>query len=150
MLADIYVIKKTRSKKEGIQFLDHFAPDREESCDEYTIPRFSMNPKLEFNKANDLMDYLEQNPNEGQSIYWKNCAERHPNKHAMLFYTSDSYMIFGISMNSFELSDSIYHEECLAEMKAFLKVEHGYITHECPPEDTYPEFIAKMKEIESN
>jgi hypothetical protein len=36
--ADIYVIKKNRSKKLAIQFLDYFLPQREESSNEYLFP----------------------------------------------------------------------------------------------------------------
>lgn len=32
-------------------------------------------------------------------------------------------------------------DKCLIEMKQFLKSDLGYITYECPPEDTYEDFV---------
>ncbi len=58
-LADIYIIKKTRSKKIGLDFINHFIPEREESADCYEFPRFAENTIFVFDKAEDLMTYLE-------------------------------------------------------------------------------------------
>lgn len=52
-LADIYVIKKTRSKKLADDFLNHFLPNRKESADEYFIPEYSDKPTYEFDNASE-------------------------------------------------------------------------------------------------
>lgn len=58
--ADIYVIKKTRSKKLGIEFLNLFLPQREETTDEYLFPQYANEPETEFHNADLLMGYLEK------------------------------------------------------------------------------------------
>jgi hypothetical protein len=148
-LADIYVIQKSRSKTKGIDFLKHFLPMREESADEYFIPQYSENPIIEFDNADDLMTYLESNPEYSQSIYWRNTDESNPNKHGMIFYTKDGNMIFGISRNA-DMSGNLKTEnedECLKEMKDFFNTELGYINYENPPADTYDEFVEIVNQI---
>lgn len=134
--ADIYVIKKSRSKKLGEDFLNHFLPNREESAFEYEIPQYSDDPKILFNKAYDLMEYLEKNISDNHTIYWRNLDSNNTNRHGMIFYTTDGYMIFGISVDV----DPENEAECLSEMKDFLQSDGGYITYECPPETTFEEF----------
>jgi len=143
--ADIYVIKKTRSKKLGLEFLNHFLPFRKESTGEYLIPQYSNNPINEFDNALSVMEFLEFNENYTQSIYWRNLEEESPNAHGMIFYTEDGYMIFGISRDSDEVLTNRKAEACLSSMKEFFGTKQGYITHECPPEDTYEEFLKKVK-----
>ncbi|PTB92994.1 hypothetical protein C9994_13410, partial [Marivirga lumbricoides] len=127
-LADIYVIKESRSKKMGIDFLNHFLPFRKESADEYEIPQYSENPNQKFNNAEDLMTFLESNAEYSQSIYWRNTEEKSLNKHGMIFYTSDGNMIFGISRNA-DMSgnlDTQNEDKCLEEMKVYFDTEMGY------------------------
>lgn len=142
--ADIYVIKKTRSKELGEKFINHFVPKRAESADCYEIPMYRGKVEITFQKAKDLMVYLEENPTVEQSIYWRNLDKENLNRHGMIFYTPDSYMIFGISRNSKDMGtaeNTKDEDECLQEMKDFFETEEGYITYECPPKDTYLEFI---------
>jgi hypothetical protein len=139
--ADIYVIKKTRLKKFGIEFLDHFLPQRKESSDEYLFPQYTDKVETEFQNAESLMDYLEKYPNSEYGIYWRNLDSDNLNRYGMLFYTPDSYMIFGISRYPLDFNNKSNEEECLAEMKNFLETDEGYITYECPPENTYSEFV---------
>lgn len=148
-LADIYVIKESRSKQMGIDFLNYFIPFREQSADEYLIPQYSDVPILEFDNADDLMTYLESNPYHSQSIYWRNRDETNPNKHGMIFYTEDGNMIFGISRNA-DMSDSLNtenEEECLREMKEYFNTEMGYIHYENPPVNTLIEFIEIVNKL---
>lgn len=133
--ADIYVIKKTRSKDYALKFLDTFLPKRKESTDDYVIYTSSSDePKYIFKKVEDLMIYFERNTTIYQSIYWNGTDKNNLNKHAMLFYTIDGYMVFGISR------DYNYKEEGLEEMKSFLRSDKGYIITECPPKDNYSDF----------
>lgn len=146
--ADIYVIKKTRSKKLGISFLNHFLPTREESCDDYEVVKYGENTTIEFNEADSLMDYCEENIKIEHSIYWRNKDDKNLNRHGMIFYTIDSYMIFGISRNHNSLNSTENEELCLTELKDFFKTEEGYITYECIPEETYSKFIDSVKNYE--
>ncbi len=148
-LADIYVIQKSRSKKLGIDFLNHFLPFREESADEYLIPQYSEDPTSKFDNAEELMIFLESNPEYSQSIYWRNKDEENLNKHGMIFYTKDGNMIFGITRNA-DMSGNLNTEnedECLMEMKKYFKTENGYIQYENPPADSYDEFVGIVNEL---
>lgn len=149
-LADIYVIKKTRSKRVGKGFLDHFLPFREETTNEYLIPQFSDNPIQEFNNADDLMVYLEAKHEYDQGIYWVNKDDKSLNKYGMIFYTRDGNMIFGISRNA-DMSGNLNtdnKDKCLREMKHYFKTQLGYIHYENPPAETYDQFVEIVNQIE--
>ena len=148
-LADIYVIKESRSKKIGIEFLNHFLPAREESADEYLIPQYSDEPIQKFDKADEIMSFLEINKEYSQSIYWRNIDDENPNKHGMIFYTSDGNMIFGISRNA-DMTGNLNTDNedgCLNQMKAYFETHLGYIHYENPPASTLNEFIEIVDEL---
>ena len=148
-LADIYLIQKSRSKSKAVDFLNTFLPSREESIDEYFIPQYSDDPIEKFDNADDLMTYLESNPECSQGIYWRNKDENSPNKHGMICYTTDGHMIFGISRNT-DISGNLNtdnEDECLEEMKEFFKSELGYIDYENPPANSYEEFVEIVNEL---
>ena len=141
--ADIYVIHKKTSKKQILEFLDYFVPNRKESQDEYWIPEYSKDPIYEFENANDLMDFMEMNSNFSNKIYWRNLDENSLNKHIMIFYNDDGSVVFGISRDAdsgINLKTN-NEDECLIEMKQFLKSNMAYIAYESPAEDTYEGFI---------
>ncbi|MDI9309756.1 MAG: hypothetical protein QM535_06040 [Limnohabitans sp.] len=141
--ADIYVIHKNATKKQILEFLDYFVPNRKESQDGYWIPEYSGNPIYEFDNANDLMDFMEMNSNFSNRIYWRNLDENSLNKHIMIFYNEDGSVVFGISReedSGINLKTN-NEDKCLIEMKQFLKSDLGYITYECPSEDTYEDFV---------
>ena len=143
--ADIYVIKQTRTKAEGLAFLNHFLSERVESSKVYEVPQYGERTEYEFCKAEDLMDYLEKNQTEPHAIYWRNTDQERPNHTGMLFYTKDGHMIFGISRPSAGIDNLHAETECLAEMMLFLETEAGYFTYECPPETSFPEFMAVVR-----
>lgn len=145
--ADIYVIKRTRSKELANEFINHFLPNNEERAECYELPQFGKETILEFSDVNKLIDYLEINPNEIYQIYWKNLDKENPNCFGMLFYTSDGCIIFGISRDTF-ISDNTNNEDnCLEEMKAFLDTDKGYITYENLPEKTHKKFLNVVNEF---
>lgn len=149
-LADIYIIKESRSKKMGVDFLNYFFPLREESADEYLIPQYLDPPIKKFDNANDLMTYLESNPKYAHSIYWRNMDKKSFNKYGMIFYTKDGNMIFGISRDT-DTSGNLNtdnEDKCLKEMKDYFKTELGYIHYENPPATTYHQFIEIVANLE--
>ena len=145
--SDIYVIKKVRSKNAAIDFLDHCLPQRKENSNFYEVPRFEKKVELEFDNVDELMDYLEEKDKVSHCIYWRNMDDENLNRHGMIFYTSDSYMIFGISRDSYGIDNTKNEDNCLREMKNFINSEDGYITYECPPEETDFDFIRKVSEF---
>jgi hypothetical protein len=149
-LADIYVIKKTRSKKLADQFLNHFLPNREQSAKDYLIPEYSDKPTHQFNNAYDLMSFLELNKNYSNRIYWRNKDDENSNKHGMIFYNEDGSMIFGISRNA-DMSGNLNtdnEDQCLTEMKKYFDTNLGYIHYENPPVDSYKEFVEIVNKLE--
>ena len=148
--ADIYVIKKTRSKKLADDFLNHFLPNRQESADEYLIPEYSDNPTCEFDNADELMSFLEKNENYSNRVYWQNTDEKNLNKHGMIFYNEDGTMTFGISRDA-DMSGNLKTEnedQCLTEMKKYFDTNLGYIHYENPPAKSYDEFVEIVNELE--
>lgn len=145
--ADIYIIKKTRSKQAGWHFLNHFLPFRENSAVEFEVPQYAEEPLMVFQVAEDLMDYLEKQPTVPYGLYWQNIDPTALNRHGMLFYTKDGYLIFGISRYAVSIEDTSNEEACLAEMKAYFKTKEGYITYECPPEDDYEHFMQVVQSV---
>lgn len=145
-LADIYVFQKSRSKQLVLDFLNHFIPFREESAVAYVVPQYAEDPIKEFKHAEDLMTFLEKHTHFGQSIYWRNTDANSLNLHAMVFYTEEGNMIFGISRTA-EKAEEIEDTnqfECLDEMKAFFNTDVGYIDYENPPEEPYFEFKRRV------
>lgn len=151
--ADIYVIKKNRSMQLVLDFLDHFLPDRKEGADEYYIPEYADEPDLQFEKAEELMEYLEQDNEFTSRIYWRNLDKDNLNRHGMIFYLKGGYMVFGISRDAKGMENTKNEEDCLRQMVCFLGTNEGYITYECIPEDNYEDFIEAVvayKKIFSN
>lgn len=146
--ADIYVLVETRSKKMAVEFLNYFLPVREESANEYLIPQYSDNPMYTFKKAYDVMNFLELNQDCEQSIYWRSADEDSINKHAMIFYTTDGCMIFGISRYTDESTKN--EDSCLEQMKQFFKTDLGYIDYENPPVKSKKEFVEIVEKLKAN
>lgn len=149
-LADIYVILKTRSRKLGLHFINHFLPNHVESSDGYELHWPGYPVRRSFNTADELMRFLEINRFEEHRIYWRNSDKNSPNKHGMIFYTVDSCMIFGISRESFGIVDTSNEDECLEEMKSFFNTENGYITYESPPKMTLKDFLSIVLPVSDN
>lgn len=150
--ADIYIALKTRSKQKGIDFLNHFLPQREESADGYEFPQYSNKSEIEFDSVDELMNQLETEKNSEYNLYWRNTDESNPNKHGMLFYTKDEAIIFGISRDAdiFGHLNTKNEDECLILMKEYFQTKIGYITYEDTPTDTYNEFVEKVNELKNN
>ncbi len=150
--ADIYIAVKTRYKQKGIDFLNHFLSQREESADEYEFPQYTSKTEIEFDSVDDLMNYLETDKNAEYNLYWRSTDNSNPNKHGMLFYTKDEAIIFGISRDA-DIggnSNTENEDECLNLMKEYFQTDIGYITYEDTPSDSYNEFIEKVNELKNN
>ena len=142
--ADIYVISERRTQSSINGFLNHFLPLREESADEYCIPQFSDDPEFTYEHAVDVIKYCEENKSEEHAIYWRATNERKP-EHAMVFFLSDGYVIYGLSTNA-RYED--YTASLLNELKQFLDTELGYIAYEaCPDAESYIEFKQYVEKI---
>jgi hypothetical protein len=125
--ADIYVLAESRTEAAVSAFLTHFAPEREQSADEYLIPQRTLHT------ASEVIAYCCSHPSEAQSIYWRRIGDGDP-AHVMAFFTSDARLIFGLSVSE----DAA--ERFFAELRRHAHSDIGYITFESPPPETAAEF----------
>lgn len=129
--ADLYFLIESRDKRKVCAFLDTYLPEREETADDYVVN--NGDESLVLTDLNALMDYLEQNTNVDQVIYWRNLDALNIHRYGMVFYTDDGYMIFGISMEG-RLPNDGHVEDEFTQLKANLKIAIGCITiEESPP-----------------
>ncbi|WP_415891931.1 hypothetical protein ACMXYN_11440 [Neptuniibacter sp. PT8_73] len=128
--SDIYVISDKRDRKSVEEFLNEFLPYRDESADEYEFPQYSDSAEIVFSSADDALNKCIDEPDLDYRLYWRALGEKKP-EHAMVFFLSDGYVIFGLS------TDDAYPEyasELLLKMQSFLGSTLGYIGHEASPD----------------
>ena len=131
--ADVYVLAKSRTEAAVVEFLGHFAPQREQSADEYWIPQHADPPQHIFQTATEVVAYCCNHPTETQPIYWRRVGDGEP-AHLMVFFTSDAQLIFGLSV-----SENVA-DQYLAELRGHAHSDIGYIAFESPPPETAVEF----------
>jgi hypothetical protein len=133
--ADCYVLTHGRTKEAVTAFLDRFLPQRAEYADRYEVPQFSDHPVIEFQTANQLLDFLEHDTRTVHAIYWYN-PEDTTIRAAMALFTSDGQVILGLTCESRHPDDST-EQGCLKELMAFCRSTVGLIEYEKPaPKDT--------------
>ena len=134
-LADIYVLADDRSAYFINSFLNEFLPEREPACDDWFIPEYSDEPELIITSVDELLSYCETHSKVTQRSYWNNTQEKGEPRSAHVFYLSEGKIILGLSTD-----DESLEQPLLESLKAFARTDLGYITYECPPEDTVGEF----------
>ncbi len=93
---DVYVLCPRRSRDTVTAFLDRFMPDRVLNMDEYTIPPFSLHPRVRFEGVDDLIAYLAQHPHEDEYyISWSNTGGDGP-EFAIASFSDDGGLIMGL------------------------------------------------------
>lgn len=137
---DCYFLIDNRNTDLVNTFLKKYLPINKESASEYSVPLFSDNPTNFFSDINDVLMYLEHDGNCEYSIYWHSIESNSVIKHAMVHYTDDGKMIFGISITGNDPMDykivPLFHE-----IKNSFKSHLGCITVEEPPPSNSIEFI---------
>jgi hypothetical protein len=134
---DIYVLSADRTRGAIDRFLDHFAPQREESATEYEVPQYASAPTSVFQHAHEIIDYCVVHPHAAHAIYWRSLAAGDP-AHVMVFFTLDAGMILGMSV-------SRDPQRWLDTLLAFAESDSGYVGFEEPPPTTIAEFYAACK-----
>lgn len=107
--------------------------------DEFLLPQFSDSYKFIYNSVEELIFYLDSNPNVDYIIYWANQADNSEFKQFTLQYTDDGKMIIGISIVGRE-PDSKRSIEIFKEVRNHLNSQQGCITVEEPPPNNSIEF----------
>jgi hypothetical protein len=131
--ADIYVLARSRDEATVTTFLDHFAPDREETQDEYTIPQNAGEPRMTLGSAAEVVSHCCLHPAETQSIYWRRVGDGDP-AYGMVFFTSDGCLILGLSVAESNA------QALLSELRKHTRSDYSYATVESPPPDSGAEF----------
>lgn len=146
--ADCYVLANKRTTDFITSFLDHFLPDRSEAANIYNIPQFSEPPEIVFDRADDLINYLEQSPNELHAVYWLN-NQVAALRGAMCIFTSDGQVIFGLYCETLR-PDTRVEDSYLHRLQEFCDSAQGLILYEEPaPQDTAA-FLERVKAKEHN
>lgn len=137
--ADSYVLLNSRSRSIMRKFLETFLPRREEMTDEYLIPMYATQPQYTFTNADELMAFLENNPGEEHSIYWRNLDKQEEIKFGMVFYTTDGRIIVGVSTVGKSPSELTVVSSYI-RLKNYFNSDTGCITIEEPPPSNSVEF----------
>ena len=133
--ADVYVLAKSRSEAAVVEFLAHFAPQREQSAGEYWVPQHADSPRHLFRAASEVITYCCRHPTETQSIYWRRFGDGEL-AHVMVFFTSDAQLIFGLSVG--ENAADRFH----AELRKYAHSDIGYIASRVRHRRRQPSFAS--------
>lgn len=130
---DIYVLSQHRSATAAAAFLEEFAPNREQSALDYPFPEFAEQPSVVFGTAPEAIDFCDSQPNETQSIYFRNLGAGAA--HVMVFFTSDGALILGLSVVD-------QAEKWLGRLEEFAGSKVSLMAFETAPPLTIAEFVA--------
>ncbi len=125
--ADCYCLIPSRAEKEIFEFLDYFMKERQYASDEFYIEDESFTKEFEI--AHEFFLFLEEHPTVSSGIYWSNNNFKSLYCHAMVFYTNDEQMIFGISTPA-EHPNATNAIQVYKELKEFTNAKFGCITIE--------------------
>lgn len=137
---DCYFLIDQREREIVNGFLNDIFPLRSVTTDDFVVANGTV-----IQDVSVLMKYLESNLSEEQSIYWENKNESSPYKHAMVFYTDDGKMIFGVTL----IGKSPEKEQVIKDflkIKSYLGTQVACMTVEEAPPYNSVEFIDFCKE----
>jgi hypothetical protein len=140
MTQELYALGSNRSTRFAIAFLDHFAPNRKPCSDDYPVPESVDQPEVIFESEAEILAYLEAHPKEPYGLYWNDKASKEYEQ-AMLFYTSDGMVIFGLAC------EETTAEKRMQELRKFVGAEWAMMGWEQRPPETSTEFIALCKKV---
>jgi hypothetical protein len=133
MTQEFYALGSNRCAKAVRSFLDHFLPNREPCCSDYPLPENSDTPKTILKTESEILDYMENHPEEPYGLYWDDAGTSYTQ--VMLFYTRDSKVIFGLA------EDTVDQARKLKELADFVGAKYSMYGSEQRPPDTSCEFI---------
>ncbi|HTI72788.1 MAG TPA: hypothetical protein VMF06_22635 [Candidatus Limnocylindria bacterium] len=134
MTQEFYALGNTRNVGEIRNFLDHFLPHREPTRVDYPVPENSDLPKYLFKTESEILNYLETHSGEPYGLYWNDAGGSRAQ--AMLFYTTDGKVIFGLA------NDEPEPGKTLKELADFVGATYSMFGSEQRPPETTREFIA--------
>ena len=134
MTQELYALSNKRSAHTIRGFLDHFLPNRKSCCDDYPVPEFSDVPQCVLTTESEILEYMECHPDETYGLYWDDAGKSYAQ--AMVFYTSDGNVIFGLA------EDTAEPTKRLKDLADFVGATYSMLGSEERPPDTAHEFIA--------
>lgn len=134
MTQEYYALGAGRSAAAVLRFLDFFLPRRVPVCDDYPVPELADTPRLVLRSESEILEYLERHTAEPYSLYWND--PQGTGAQAMLFYTRDGNVIYGLA------DWSAAPSERLEELGRFVGATFCTLGTEQRPPDTTPEFVA--------
>jgi hypothetical protein len=138
-LYDLYVLSPDRCAGTIDAFMARFGKGMEEAASDYAIPRFASTPFVVFGSAAEAISYLLAHGSEPYAIYYRpNTMMEHGIRNAMLYFTEDNKMIFGITV---ECGDRFQLTKLLQAIAETVHGTNGYLTVETPPPLSAPQFI---------
>lgn len=131
---ECYVLAPQRTAKILWDFLDTVLPKRRNYLKVFPVPETALKPQHQFDKIEELVDFLEKNPKEAYGLYWDNVEPKTPFQ-AIVFFTVDGGMILGVA----ELGDQ--GEETLKALAKQTGATFGTIVTNERPVENVPDFI---------
>ena len=123
---DIYVLGRDRSEEASLDFLNAFAPRREQSRDEYLTTDGGSCESVEA-----VVRFCAIHLKEKQSIYCRNLSKGPA--HVMVFFNVDGSVIWGLSVSK----DA---RRWLTKLRQHSGSQLGCVTFEEPPPETADDF----------
>jgi hypothetical protein len=139
MTQEFYALGRDRSAITVLAFLNHFLPQRDPCADDYPVPEGADVPTVILRNEPEILEYLAQHPSEPYGLYWNDAAAQ-SGAQAMVFYTRDAHVIFGLA------EDAAEPARRLSELAAFVGATYSMIDSERRPPDTADAFMARCAE----
>ena len=135
-----YYLVNNREYKVILNFIENNFIVKKELANEYPVPQYSNFTERTFTSDEELLFFLEANPNYDYGIYWENENKESVIKQISVHFTDDGKMIFGVAMVGNELNskDSV---KLFKEIKKYLNSSNACITSEEPPPTNSIEFV---------
>ncbi len=134
-----YYLINSRKSKVILNFIENNSIVKKELTDEYSVPQYSDITERTFSSDEELLFYLESNPNYDYNIYWENENKESVIKQFSIHFTDDAKMILGVAIvgNEPNSKDSI---KLFKEIKNYLNSTIACITSEESPPTNSIEF----------
>jgi len=134
-----YYLVNSRESKVILNFIGNHSIVKKELADEYPVPQYSNFTERTFLSDEELLTFLEANPNYDYSIYWENENKESVIKQISIHFTDDGKMIVGVAIIGNELN-SKESVKLFEEIKKYLNSSIACITSEESPPTNSSEF----------
>lgn len=131
---ECYVLAPHRTAEALWNFVNTVVPENRNYLRAFPIPESAEKPTLELKSLQELVDYLEKNPQEAYGLYWDNAKPESPFQ-AIAFFTRDGGLILGTA----ELGDNA--ATSLQQLASLTGAMQGIVTSHERPVQSAADFI---------